>query len=524
MKVLLLEHPRGRSSRHFNDVAHTPLSSSLISGYIFSFLRNRGIETELADCYRTNRSLAGMEKTVRESGCDLVGVHLVYSWENTGGVLTALNEMGLRTEVPIVVYGFYPTFACRTLLQACPALSYVIRGEPEVTFFRLCSVLRGGGDPEGVPGLAFRRNGAVVVNGQPEPINDLDALPFPHRTDALLPGETPTLLGSRGCYGNCRFCCINNFYGLKQSWRGRSPANIFEEVATLSDHSLIPAIYFADANFFGPGRSGQERGIKIARLLKKIRGLTFGMECRVNDIHEVSLRHLVEAGLRSVFLGVESASPRCLKRMGKGTTVGQAVRALSLLRRHGIEPHIGFIMFDADSDLRDIRVNFNFLQSQGLLSDLSKTVDLLYHPEIVLGGTDSYRELQSAGRLKLSSPGDYQGGYGFRDSRVQYLSECIAPLCHHLLELMDREDSPLYWRKGSSSPSNAAGDLLSVLNSWLVERFGHLLAQLEANEVPRTAGYRERFLINGIETAAAMMRSEQTVQSPAGRGDPRAQS
>jgi len=47
MKVLLLEHPRGRSALHFNPVANTPLSSSLMSGYLLSMLRSRGVPAVL---------------------------------------------------------------------------------------------------------------------------------------------------------------------------------------------------------------------------------------------------------------------------------------------------------------------------------------------------------------------------------------------------------------------------------------------------------------------------------------------
>ena len=51
MRVLLLEHPRGRSAIHFNDIANTPLSSCLISGYIASLLQANDIETEILDTY-----------------------------------------------------------------------------------------------------------------------------------------------------------------------------------------------------------------------------------------------------------------------------------------------------------------------------------------------------------------------------------------------------------------------------------------------------------------------------------------
>ena len=501
MKVLLLEHPRGRSNRHFNDVAHTPLSSSLMTGYLFSSLRRHGIETELGDFYSTDRSLSSMVKAVKGKECDLLGVHLVYSWENTENVVRALHEIGSRAKVPIVVYGFYPTFACKSLLASCPSITYVIRGEPEDTFVRLCTVLKKGGDPGSVKGLAFRRDSAVVVTERPRPLDDLDGLPFPYRTEeqGVLTGDGINVLGSRGCYGNCSFCYINNFYGVKHSWRGRTPGNICEEVTMIAAAHPEEYIYFVDANFFGPGTGGQERAVEIAKRFTTVKGLTFGLECRVNDVREASLKHLVDAGLRTVFLGVESASPSCLKRMKKNTSVQQIRRALALLRTCGIEPHIGFIMFEPDSDLHDIRANFNFLMSHNLLNGLSKTVDLLYHPEIVLMGTDSYRMLESAGRIELSAHSDYQGSYSFRDRRVKCLADTISPVCHYLLELMDTADSPLYWRNHPSGEKTAADQLREYLNAWLTELFEELLVRLETDAVPWTDQVRDSTVRDAIE-------------------------
>jgi len=501
MKILLLEHPRGRSQRHFNDVANAPLSSSLMSGYLLSCLRDKGIETELIDLFTTDSSLSHMVKAVNDRECDLLGVHLVYAWENTESVLRALHAIGSRSKIPIIVYGFYPTFAYKELLGSHPSISYVIRGEPEQTFISLCSVLKKSADPGSVRGLAFRKDTGLVVTERPRPIDNLDALPFPCRTEkqGVLTDDGINVLGSRGCYGNCSFCYINNFYGTGNRWRGRTPGNIYDEVAMLAAAHPNQYIYFVDANFFGPGTGGQERAVEIAELLKRIEGLTFGMECRVNDVRDTSLRHLVDAGLRYVFLGVETASPSCLKRIRKNTTVQQTRSALALLRRYGIEPHIGFIMFEPDSDLHDIRVNFNFLMSHNLLNGLSKTVDLLYHPEIVLMGTDNYGLLDSAGRIELSSHSDYQGAYRFKDRRVQCLADTISPVCHYLLELMDKDDSPLYWRNQRSGDSTVPDHLTKSLTAWLTDLFTGLLMRLEANDVPCTDRVKDRTIKDAIE-------------------------
>jgi hypothetical protein len=143
-------------------------------------------------------------------------------------------------------------------------------------------------------------------------------------------------------------------------------------------------------------------------------------------------------------------------------------------------------MFEPDSELHDIRANFDFLISHNLLSGLSKTVDLLYHPEIVLMGTDNSRLLASAGRIELSAHSDYQGIYTFKDRRVKCLADTISPVCHYLLELMDKDDSPLYWRNHHTGDNNACDNLEKRLNAWLTELFEKLLVRLERKAVPLT--------------------------------------
>ena len=495
MKVVLLEHPRGRSARHFNTVVQAPLFSSLLSGYSASLLREHGIETEILDTTGRGDDFSAVAEEVAGMECDVLGVHLIYSWDHNSRVLEMLAAIGARREGPLVAYGFYPTFAWAYLLGTCRALDGVIRGEPEMTFLELCAVLRRGGDPTAVKGFACRRDDEPLINPPREVIRDLDALPFPHRTETLLAKSGGTVLGSRGCYGSCSFCSINSFYGREPMWRGRSPRNIYAEVKALLPVLARRYIYFVDANFFGPGEEGQGRAEKIAELLRGEAGLTFGLECRVNDVQEHSLSRLVGAGLRDVFLGMESGSQCCLDRMNKMTTVKQNSKALSLLRDYGIEPHIGFIMFESGTTLEDLRANITFLRSHNLLNRLTATVDLLYHPEFMLNGMGTRSGWESANR-----PGIFPGSAGdatssFRDARVQVCADILFSLCQHLLSLMDKPHSPLYWRTlyATASPP-APGSMADELNRWLICLFEDLLARFDSEPATAPGEWHKRFL------------------------------
>jgi radical SAM superfamily enzyme YgiQ (UPF0313 family) len=503
MKVLLLEHPRRRSSIHFNDVANTPLSSCLLSGYIAAYLCQRGVDTEICDFYTSGFSLSQMVEKIEGIESDVLGVNLVYCWEHTHDILKALETIKHRKQIPIIPFGFFPTFSFKTLLEENRWIDFVIVGEPEHSFFEVVSMLQTGTDPKTVKGIAFLKKGGVVATKHRPVIEDLDALPFPIRTPDQLVSTGHTVLGSRGCYGSCTFCYINNFYGVKCYWRGRSPENIGDEATMLLSMVKDKYLYFVDANFFGPGEGGQLRGETIAQVLGREKGLTFGMECRVNDIQERSLKKLVGSGLRDVFLGVESGSSTVLKRMRKQTTREQTVKALKRLRNCGIEPHIGFIMFDPESDLQNIRDNFTFLTSQKLLGNLSCSVQLLYHPEIVLMGTDTYRALKMDKAIRFSPYSPYQAFCDFKDKKVAFLADCVTSVCRYLLERAEAPGSPIYWKKKSSSDG-----VSNRLNDWLVGFFEELLEKMSLNDMQTTPDSKSHIIKQARENIDVIMNTD----------------
>ena len=490
MNVLLLEHPRGKSVNHFNDVANTPLSSCLMSGYIASLLQRNDIATEICDAYLLRYSFQKMVQEVSQKKFDILGVHLSYSWENTPLVMRAIDEIKSATDAPIVVYGFYPSFAYEHILRSHHSVEYVIKGEPEITFLELCTTLRSSIKKAATDGLAARKGENLIIGRVRDPIINLDESPFPLRTHEQLRCIGGNILGSRGCYGKCTFCYINNIYGTGCGWRGRTPENIVEEIQSILPSLSQKYIYFVDANFFGPHPEGQERAEKTGSLLKDLGNLSFGLECRVNDLKEKSLKKLVDAGLKDVFLGIESGSNRSLKRMRKGTTVEQNAHAIYLLRYFAIEPSIGFIMFEPDSQLQDIRDNFTFLKSHNLLNILSSTVNILYHPQMVFAGTDCYKTLEQGERLFFPFNDKYQGVFEFKDTRITFLADIVSFICRYLLAIMDERDSPLFWRKTISETVSGINALDARLNQWLVEYFESLLTRLEYGEIDVTTDTR----------------------------------
>lgn len=474
MRVLLLEHPRQVTPDRCNDIANTPLSSCLLSGYAAAQLKKDGHDAAIIEGYLDRLSYEDIRKSIGSVKPDILGVHMVYHWKNDDALFGFLEEVKGWFSPYIVAYGFYPTIAYKNILRQCSAIDSVIRGEPESPFSHLAGSSLRSGNSTCIPGLALRDGSEGFTLTKPQPVEDIDSIPFPIRTEALLRLPEVNILGSRGCYGKCTFCYINTFFGRASSWRPRSPENIVKEIDDIIVQTGLRDFYFTDPNFFGPGKNGQQRAKRIASLIMP-RNIRFGIEGRVNDIHDETIAELVGAGLRHILIGIESGRDDSLGRMNKMTTVAQNEQALRILRKHGVEPNVGFIMFEPDSSLEDIRTNFEFLRRNDLLKNLAVTANVLYHHQIMLEGTEAYHALKKEGRL-VTGQASYEGTTYFRIPEVASLADVMRRITNTLFSCMAGS-----WSGHMIEPPGA-GRGYEKVNRLLVKVFEDSLNALESGE------------------------------------------
>jgi len=520
LSIVLLEPPRPSNPERFEVVVNAPLSACLFTGYIASVLRKNSIEPEIINAHLNDWS---KEKTIAhlsKKSFQLLCVHTVYSWEKTQDIfdmLSTLKTMNLTAHINL--YGYYPTFAYKKILESFPFINSVTVGEPEFTTLDLAKHILGkkgitsgnftshkltkedkntpplsphceGGDggvenyfPDemNIPGLAFKdRNGKIVFNPRP-PIQNLDQLPYPDRQDIDLykkKGIVTYIQGSRGCYGHCTFCYLNPFYGQVNLWRGRSAKNIFDEMLDLNTEHSIESFYFSDANFFGPGKAGKERAVTLAELiLAHNMDIHFGFECRANDIEESSLSKLVMAGLTNVFLGLESGDTASLKRFKKHTTIDENKKAIQLLRDYGIDPTFGFIMFEPNSTLESVRNNFEFLQEMGIMATPAVTAHLLHHRQAIFSGTPDYQSMVDEPACTDTSFTHYELFYKIKDPKVATFSEIISNVCRAALSLLPK----IFTCESNASKTSFESNLFDTLNNTLITIFAKTLSDFEAN-------------------------------------------
>lgn len=485
-RIALLEHPRPANPARSEDVVNSPLSACLMTGYIASALQTHGIDVDIVDANLSEWSIGDTADRLAAGRYRLIGVRLVYLWEKTDEVFAFLARLkGSASHPHINLYGHYPTFAHREILRRFPFVDSITVGEPEFTFLDLARNISGvtNSDISSIDGLVSRNTppGGMAARRLH---TDLDSLPFPDRRNIELVkrrGVAAYILGSRGCYNSCGFCYLNPFYGSDSGWRGRSAANIFAEMKWLYCEKGCRDFYFADANFFGPGRRGMERARELATLvINDGLRIGFGIECRANDVDKETIALLVSSGLKSLFIGIESGDQAVLDLFGKRTTVDTNRDAIQCVRGCGIEPNIGFIMFTPHSDTDGIRRNFEFLQEMALLRDPYTTAHLLCHKQSVFKGTPDHHDGAGDGSCMADSGVDnYELPCGFRDRRIEAFVDIVGSFCGEALAAI-RHDSDAQGVDGCcGGVSFSTGGRYAELNSLLISLFDRLLTSIE---------------------------------------------
>jgi anaerobic magnesium-protoporphyrin IX monomethyl ester cyclase len=237
----------------------------------------------------------------------------------------------------LYIMGAHVTERPKAILGRSRARAAVL-GEPEETILDLARHDAGPKAPHHIAGIAYLEGHRLVRTGSRPFIRDLDRLPYPayHLLPmnrygyAFLGKDFAILEGSRGCPHGCTFCYLG-MHGRR--FRQKSADRLLKETVHVRDRFGVRNIYFMDLEF-AQDRSFVTRFCEA--LIREGAGMRWCCQTRVTDVDDDLLTRMKQAGCRLIHFGVEAGSPRILRGTGKGITVPDCERAVSLARRHGI--------------------------------------------------------------------------------------------------------------------------------------------------------------------------------------------
>jgi len=286
-----------------------------------------------------------------------------FSFSNAKDIATIAKETDKN--IIVVVGGPHPNvWPKKSLEDNCFDIS--VYGEGEATAVELWEKLEKGDDISNVDGIAYKKNGKIIVNPRRKLIEELDSIPFPVRhlfpinkyprrflDLRTMPGDT--ISTSRGCPYSCNYCSNRIIYG--RIYRYRSPENIVNEIALLVKEYGTKAIYFREDIF----TINKKRVIGICDEIRN-RGIKIDWACesRVDTVDGEMLNSMKDAGCKTVWFGVESGSQEMLDRLNKQITVQQVKKTFDLCRKVGIRAGASFMIGIPGETVENIHKTIDF--------------------------------------------------------------------------------------------------------------------------------------------------------------------
>jgi anaerobic magnesium-protoporphyrin IX monomethyl ester cyclase len=502
--VLLVNPPGGRSTADMLD-GDKFIAENIGIGYLAAYLRQSGeCGVQIVDAYLHDMAPSAVADFIVEARPLLVGFAISYhpALEGVRQVVDELNARGWQGMM--IAGGNHASLAAGAVLNVLPEIAAIVHGDGEETIVELVAACRAGRPLVEVAGLTVSTAGGPARTFERRLIRNLDALPAPARDTlpyVLAKGGVPYISSSRGCYARCKFCTITSFYGSGgPRWRGRSGRSIADEVTSLVAEYGVERLFFVDDNFMGPGRKGKLRGFEVADALKAAgQEVAFSIQTRSDDLDKDVLRALRSAGLRVVFLGLESGSQSALDFYQKDNTVAQNIAAVDLLRSLELAGIYGLIMFNPKTDWEQFFDSMHFLRRV-------RDYNLLWIPGLLrnLPGAEFEHEL---GHVSTFIGADGFSFFQIEDSSIrnlaQFLGWVMAPAAQVLsrweevkwavhMQFQPKAEDIASFRQASDALQDEALDLLTTAAD-IIERAWRSESRLAGpmDLVEQRAGFAE---------------------------------
>ncbi|MBN2142450.1 radical SAM protein [Candidatus Woesearchaeota archaeon] len=330
-------------------------------------------EKKVRKILRENRRLVNdlIEKIMREDP-DVVG----FSVQSSSRICTKIVAEQLKDKAPglsIILGGC----ECRRnhsglQLASLDFIDAIFTGEAEksiLLYLDMISSRRGGerkedAAQEPIQGIIMRDDaGKILDGGEPDRIENLDALPFPDFSDFnLLEYNYPNVLpimSSRGCVNFCFFCTERL---LNRGFRHRSGDRMFEEVMhQMKKHPGVNQFDFHDSLVNGdPVSLGRFAGLVIENGLK----ITWNGQATIKKyMTEEYCRKLKMAGCGFLGYGIESGSDKVLKAMNKPFTPALAAEILRNTWKTGIGAGANFMFGYPGEGEEEFQETLKFLEN-----------------------------------------------------------------------------------------------------------------------------------------------------------------
>jgi len=298
-----------------------------------------------------------------------------------------IGSIAKEYDKPVVIGGYHASLLPDVVME--PMFDVSVQNEGEITFPEIVKVLDQDGrwTPEnlkGIKGVAYKNEGRLVVNEARPLIKDLDTLPMPDRElignakYEYFGASIDSLESSRGCVGRCDFCCVKEH---TPNWRKKTPARVIAEIEQLYA-SKTKWISFQDSEF----TINMNRTDEICKLIVDhgFENRWYSAQVRADDLMRSKkvFGHMVDAGFKMLFIGIESVHQRTLDRIGKKISVDTIRQAIKMCHDYGVTIFGAIIIGNIGETYNDVLATIKYANELDL--DITQFTSLTPLPKTKL--------------------------------------------------------------------------------------------------------------------------------------------
>ncbi len=367
------------------------VSQNLGLGYLASYLEKQGHKVQIVDALIEGIDKSSVlhtkyadtlkwglsdEDIVKSLPADVELIGITAPFTDSRFVVNPLSQK-IKKAFPaaiLVMGGVYPSTLPEEALRKSAADAVVI-GEGEIPLAQIAA----GKKFEEIKGLAFRKDGQIIMTGTGEMVEDIDK-DIPAPSYDLRPMDkyvkwsprgnkqdrTLSVVSSRGCPFRCRFCSIHNVYGHK--WRAFSASRIIKEIKEAIERFGVNHIEFEDDNL----TLEKKRAMDIFEGIKNLRGKngekivwSAPNGVMINTLDRDLVFKMKESGAELVYLPVESGDEKILQLMNKGnwrTHLQKTMEVIGYCAEAGIEASAFIIIGYPGEDKESFQKTVAFCQ------------------------------------------------------------------------------------------------------------------------------------------------------------------
>ena len=421
LKILLINPPFFLEERYGKNLkSFGALSEPMGLAYLAANLELHNYSVKILDCPALNIGIKDIPKELTKDNYDLIGLTMLTPmFTKVKQTAEIIKKTCHRTK--IIVGGAHATALPKRTLKEIQEIDYICIGEGEHTIVELIQSLEQKKNINKIAGLAFRKNGQIILTPARELEKNLDNFPPPARH--LLPIEKykltasrtqkssfcPTLIIARGCPFNCSYCS----HPFGKTFRRHSVKRVIKEIESLieqynaSELNLEADNLTIDLDFL----SSLCQEIIKRKINQKIQ---WTCESRMDLVNEDLLKKMHKAGCWQISYGVESGVQRLLDLINKEEKLEDMERVFALTKKVGITIR-GFFMLGLPTET---------YQESLQTIEFAKKLDPLWAQFTITTpypGTPMFEMLKKAGEIKTFNWDYYNTWGGWTKNKVSYL-------------------------------------------------------------------------------------------------------